>query len=275
MNYNPEAVTQTERETWNRFGSKYLNTFAVITGRGAPLLIEAAEIRGGDHVLEIGCGPGNVAARLAETGARVVGVDLAPHMIQAAHANYPDIDFHEGNAEDLPFDTGTFHVVAACYTLHHLARPEEAFREIYRVLAPGGRLAFVHPQQQQSMNIFFEAVAQHHTPEAVPHGPLFGCTDQALFESMITQAGFRDCRLEMRELPLRLSSLDPLLEGCREFIKMDELPEALQRRIEAATLENAKAHQQGGQFVFTDTVLLGRAVKPPTIAEQALAGDRA
>ena len=116
------------------------------------------------------------------------------------------------------------------------------------------------------MDIFFEAVAQHHTPEAVPHGPLFGCTDQALFESMITQAGFRDCRL---------SSLAPLLEGCREFIKMDELPVALQRRIEAATLENAKAHQQGGQFVFTDTVLLGRAVKPPTIAEQAAFGEQA
>jgi hypothetical protein len=92
---------------------------------------------------------------------------------------------------------------------------------------------------------------------------------------MITQAGFRDCRLEIRELPLRLSSLAPLLEGCREFIKMDELPVALQRRIEAATLENAKAHQQGGQFVFTDTVLLGRAVKPPTIAEQAAFGEQA
>jgi hypothetical protein len=41
---------------------------------------------------------------------------------------------------------------------------------------------------------------------------------------------------------------------------------ALQRKIEATTLENAKAHQQGRQFVFTDTVLLGRAVKPADVA---------
>jgi ubiquinone/menaquinone biosynthesis C-methylase UbiE len=257
--YDPEAVTQTERGTWDRFGRKYLDTFAVITGRGAPLLIEAAAIGPGDHVLEIGCGPGNVAACLAETGARVVGVDLAPHMIHAARGTYRDIDFQEANAENLPFDSNAFHVVAACYTLHHVARPEQVFREIYRVLTPGGRLAFVHPQEQQSMNIFFEAVAQHHTPEAVPHGPLFGCMDQALFESMITKAGFGDCRLEIRELLLQLASLEPLLEGCREFIRMDALPVALQRKIEATTLENAKAHQQGRQFVFTDTVLLGRA----------------
>ena len=111
--YDPEAVTQTERETWDRFGKKYLYTFAVITGRGAPFLIEAADIRPGDRVLELGCGPGNVAARLAETGARVVGVDLAPQMIRAARATYRDIDFREANAEDLPFESNEFQVVAA------------------------------------------------------------------------------------------------------------------------------------------------------------------
>jgi ubiquinone/menaquinone biosynthesis C-methylase UbiE len=260
--YDPHAVADTERKTWDRFGSKYLHTFAAITSRGAALLMEAADLRPGDAVLEIGCGPGNVAARLAETGARVVGIDFAPHMVQAARAAYREIDFQEADAEDLPFEPGTFQAVAACYTLHHLARPERVLSEIHRVLAPGGRLVFVHPQEQESMNIFFEAVAAHHTPEAVPHGPLFGCTDQSLFESMVSTAGFSDCRLEIRELPLQLRSIQPLLEGCREFIQMDALPEALQQKIEAATLQNAKAHQRGSVFTFADTVLLGRAVKP-------------
>ena len=89
---------------------------------------------------------------------------------------------------------------------------------------------------------------------------------KARFETMITDAGFRDCRLEIRELPLRLSGLAPLLEGCREFIQMDALPEPLQRKIEATTLQNARAHQQGRQYVFTDTVLLGRAVKAREVA---------
>jgi ubiquinone/menaquinone biosynthesis C-methylase UbiE len=181
-------------------------------------------------------------------------------MVHAARATYREIDFQEADAEDLPFEPGTFQAVAACYTLHHLARPETVLSEIHRVLAPGGRLVFVHPQEQESMNIFFEAVAAHHSPEAVPHGPLFGCTDQSLFESMLSTAGFSDCRLEIRELPLQLRSLKPLLEGCREFIQMDALPEALQEKIEAATLQNAKAHQRGSVFTFTDTVLLGRAI---------------
>jgi hypothetical protein len=98
------------------------------------------------------------------------------------------------------------------------------------------------------MEIFFQAVAQHHTLEAVAHGPLFQATDRTLFESMITNAGLTDCRLETRELPLRLSSLASILEGYRAFIRMDELPGPLPLKIEATTLENGNAHRRGGQL---------------------------
>ena len=265
-NYDPEFVTQTERDTWNRVGRNYLDVFARMTGRGAPLLIKAAGIRNGDQVLEIGCGPGYVAGLLSHTGARLVGIDLAPQMVDAARATYPDIEFHEANAEELPFESGRFDVVVACYALHHLARPEQAFTEMHRVLKNAGRLAFVHPLQQESMDIFFEAVAQHHTLEAVPHGPLFGSTDRTLFESMMTTVGLTDCHFENQELALRLASLDPFIGSCRDFLGLDDLSRELWHKIEVTARDNAEAHRHGGQFVFTDTVLLGRAIKASDVA---------
>jgi SAM-dependent methyltransferase len=265
--FDPDVVTQVERDTWNRVGGLYSETLATITERGAILLIEAAGIVKGQRVLDLGCGPGNISALLARTGATVVGVDLAVCMVEAARSSSPGIEFYEANAEDLPFEDSCFEAVVACYVLHHLARPDVALRECYRVLVPGGRLAFVHPQDQQSMNIFFSAWEEHNTAGRLPHGPLSQWTGVEQFEELLVRAGFTSVEVEPRDLPLRLRDIAPILDGCRRLVGLDRLPPDLQRRIEEATLENAKRYERDGVFVFKDAVLVGRVVKPPDSAE--------
>lgn len=71
---------------------------SALSATAAPCLIIGASALTGE------CGPGHVAARLADTGARVAGVDLAPVMVEAARAAFPDLEFREANAEHLPFD---------------------------------------------------------------------------------------------------------------------------------------------------------------------------
>jgi ubiquinone/menaquinone biosynthesis C-methylase UbiE len=258
---NPEVVTQVERATWDRSAETYGDTFALITGRGAPLLIEAAQVDGSCQVLEVGCGPGKVAAEFARTGATVTGVDLSARMVEIAQQRYPNIRFQEANAEQLPFDDRTFDVVVACYVVHHFARPEITFREICRVLKSGGRFAFVVPQEQASIGVFFDALGAHHTLDAVPHGPLFEVTDQRVYDSMLTAAGFTDCLLAIHEITHRWESIEPLLRGCWVFTNLGELPADLQRKIEATARKNAQAYKQAGQFVFTDSVLVGQVAK--------------
>ncbi|KAK7932527.1 methyltransferase domain-containing protein [Apiospora marii] len=111
-------------------------------------LIQKLEIKPGMRVLDVGCGPGNLTAYLADlVGERgtVVGIDPSPERIalaqETAVAGRENLSFHVGRAEDLhPFDTASFDAVYCNSTLHWVADQPRALREFGRVLAPGGRL---------------------------------------------------------------------------------------------------------------------------------------
>jgi malonyl-CoA O-methyltransferase len=92
------------------------------------------------RVLDVGAGTGNLLARLATRlpGAALAGVDLAPGMALAAHERAPAAGLTVGDAEVLPFRGATFELVVSTSMLQWLATLEPAFREMRRVLAPGG-----------------------------------------------------------------------------------------------------------------------------------------
>jgi ubiquinone/menaquinone biosynthesis C-methylase UbiE len=97
---------------------------------------------GDGSIADIGCGPGHVAAWLAATPRRAVGIDLSPAMVAVGAAHYPDVEFRQGDFLDLPATDGEFHAAVALYSLIHLERDEvpAAAQELYRVLTPGGLL---------------------------------------------------------------------------------------------------------------------------------------
>lgn len=75
--HSPDDVTKFERETWNRCAQNYQETFVLLTNEAAQLLMEAANVKSGTHVLDIGSGPGNVAGQLVAAGADVDAVDYS------------------------------------------------------------------------------------------------------------------------------------------------------------------------------------------------------
>lgn len=79
--HDPDAVAQVERETWNRSAASYLDNAAKLTSHAVNLLIESARLAAEGRALEVGCGPGHIAKMMADTGAKVTGVDLAAGMI--------------------------------------------------------------------------------------------------------------------------------------------------------------------------------------------------
>ena len=260
-----DEVTQYELETWRRCADDYLDTFAGLTSKAIPLLIEAAEIRPGSHVLDLGSGPGNGAAIFAQAGAVVTGVDFSPQMVKVAQARHSQIMFKEANAEQLPFDDGVFDAVVSNYVVHHLARPEVVFREVSRVLKPGGRFAFVvwgAPEKQSSVGAFFGAVEAHHDITELPHGPLFGVTELSVYEPLLAQAGLKDCQLATHSVTWRTESLDPVLKGFWDFGNMAALPSEIQEKIKETTRENAQPYKLNGGYEFPHTALLCTVLKP-------------
>jgi SAM-dependent methyltransferase len=101
----------------------------------------------GRRTLDLGCGEGRLARDLKAIGHDVVAVDLSPTMVAAAKELDPDLEIHLTSADDLPFEDGSFDLVAAFMSLQDMDDPDGAIREAARVLASGGRfcLAVVHP----------------------------------------------------------------------------------------------------------------------------------
>jgi ubiquinone biosynthesis O-methyltransferase len=97
----------------------------------------------GKSVLDIGCGDGVLAVRLAQQGARVVGIDASPAMIRAASKRAAEagvtVEFLIGRAESLPFRDASFDIVTAVTVLCFIADPSHTFDEVSRVIKAGGR----------------------------------------------------------------------------------------------------------------------------------------
>lgn len=115
-------------------------------GVGCGLPTEYAGIREGNTVLDLGSGAGNdcfiARVEVGETG-RVIGIDFSPQMIEKARKNatkrgYTNVEFIEGDIENMPLPDSSIDVVVSNCVLNLLPEKDKIFKEIYRVLKEGG-----------------------------------------------------------------------------------------------------------------------------------------
>jgi SAM-dependent methyltransferase len=130
-----------QRQSWIHF-----SRFEVVTTLPAARLVKFAQVRAGQHLLDVGCGTGVVALTARRVGATVCGLDLTPELLQRARENAAiaglEVEWREGDAEALPYGDGTFDVVLSQFGHMFAPRPDVAVREMLRVLKPGGTVAF-------------------------------------------------------------------------------------------------------------------------------------
>jgi ubiquinone/menaquinone biosynthesis C-methylase UbiE len=115
-------------------------------GCGAP--IPHLELKPGETVLDLGSGGGLdafLAARAVGPSGRVIGVDMTPAMLERARANaekggFNNVEFHEGRLEALPVETASVDAVTSNCVVNLVPDKAAVFREIARVLKPGGRV---------------------------------------------------------------------------------------------------------------------------------------
>jgi len=112
-----------------------------------PVLVEAAHLRPGDHVLDVAAGSGNVAIPAAATGAHVIATDLTPELLDQGRADAEvagvGLEWEVADAEHLPFEDNTFDAVTSCVGVMFAPHHQTAADEMVRVCRPGGRIALI------------------------------------------------------------------------------------------------------------------------------------
>lgn len=135
--------------------------------------IAVAELKPGERVLDVGCGPGSLtipAAKAVGKEGRVAGIDASPEMIEVARRKAAkermEIDFQVAPIEALPFGDGEFDVVLSSLMLHHLPDEVKAqgLGEVRRVLKPGGRLIAIDIAGGHGPLTFLMGVFGHKLP---------------------------------------------------------------------------------------------------------------
>ncbi len=120
-----------------RRAAAYTGVGTVVDARAA--IIAAVAAARPSRVLEVGCGWGELARRIAgEVDTDVIATDLSPHMVELARAG--GVAAEVADVQDLPFADGKFDVVVAAWMLYHVPDRDRAVSELARVLRPGGRL---------------------------------------------------------------------------------------------------------------------------------------
>jgi ubiquinone/menaquinone biosynthesis C-methylase UbiE len=163
--------------------------FAAIAERiseASELVLDRAGVEPGMDVLDVACGTGNASIPAARAGARVTGLDFAPGLLEIARERAADamveIDFIEGDAQDMPFEDASFDRVVSIFG--HMFAPDHArtAAEMKRVLRPGGLIALGAWTPDGSMGRISRAVAELVPPPPDAQPPLLWGTEQHVGE---------------------------------------------------------------------------------------------
>lgn len=183
-----------------------------------PVLCNAAALRSGHRVLDVGCGTGaltvEAAARVAP-GGHAIGLDANPQMLAVARRKHGHIEWRDGHAELLPFDDASFDAVLSQFAIMFFDDRVAALSEMQRVLRPGGRLvvAVCDAVERSSGYAALTGLLQRLFGKAVADAfrAPFVLGDAARLRKLCVDAGLTDAVIERHDGTVRFDSIEALV----------------------------------------------------------------
>ena len=216
-NMDVRAVTQIQQQVWSQGDFSVIGGMVVLT---AELLAEAANVRAGERVLDVACGAGNTAIAAARrTWEPVVGLDYVPELLERgrerAAAERFEIEFIEGDAQEMPFADGEFDVVLSTYGAMFAPDHQRTADELLRACRAGGRIGMANWTPEGLVGEMFRTMAGHAPlPPGVTPPALWG-TEEHLHE--LFGEGISELRTERRHMTQRFRSAEHWIEVFRTW----------------------------------------------------------
>jgi ubiquinone/menaquinone biosynthesis C-methylase UbiE len=185
----------------------------------AEMLCEAVDLRPGQKVLDVACGNGNAALAAARRFGEVVGVDYVPSLLEEgrerARAEGWQVDFREGDAEDLPFPDNSFDVVLSTLGAMFAPDQEKVAGELLRVLKPGGKIGMAHWTPDGFLGDFFRTIGKYVPPPAGLKSPFLWGTEERLNE--LFGEDLSSLKAEQHSFVWRLPSAEYFVAYMRDY----------------------------------------------------------
>ncbi|MGH2643465.1 MAG: arsenite methyltransferase [Chitinophagaceae bacterium] len=167
-------------------------------GLGCGLPTEFAQIKQGDTIIDLGSGAGNdcfIARRETGDSGKVIGIDFTPQMIEKARANadklgYHNVEFRRGDIENMPVISDIADVVVSNCVLNLVPNKDGVFKEIYRVLKPGGHFSISDIVLEGELPPAIKQAAEMYA------GCVAGAIQKHDYLDMISKSGFIHIKLQ-------------------------------------------------------------------------------
>lgn len=265
--FDPAAYAETSLAAWNEAASRYDKLSAALFGPVAREFVAFAEVRKGDRVLDVACGPGvasREAARRAGERGSVLGTDFAPEMVAlaaarprergAAPSEYRTMDAH---ALDLP--DASFDAVISSLGLMLFADPAKALAEMRRVARPGAPVTCM--VQGRRSHMMFTALVMDAMVERAPHlrapkgaPTIYAFGSDGVLEEAFARAGLVEMVAKRLSGTFRFASAEEywttMTEGAgRTGAMLRSLSPELQAKVKGDVIRRAGKRYPSGKAV--------------------------
>jgi ubiquinone/menaquinone biosynthesis C-methylase UbiE len=276
--FDPIRYKEIEREVYSRTAENYTRFGGPIFESMASPLLKGANLKPGQKILDVACGigiPSLKAAEMVAPSGSVIGVDLAPGMIEMARSRVAEkglknIEFREADAESLPFENRSFDTVLCHLGLIHFSDRTRALREMGRVLRPNGDLAisvWSTPDRTRVIGIVSKCVATLWPAAVIPGAPTwFDFGLEGALEKILLDTGFREIKTNRFDFPLEVKDGEDywrtnLGVSGRLQMLLKNVPQDIAEQIEAQAKAEAEKYRTGGRLSIPCEVVIGWAKK--------------
>ena len=222
-----------------------------------PVVVEAAQIQKGHHVIDVACGSGALAIAILDhigPEGTVVGIDNNEGMLKVAKSKSSRVEWRNASAEALPFDDEHFNCAVSQFGLMYFPDRENALREMMRVVQPGGSLVIVVWDKLENNPGFAaeEQLWQHVFGDESADESLNNLGDKRALQNLFSSSGMPDAEITTHRGTARYSSIESWIHaGAKGWTEDDAISdEQLDLLLQTADKELVEFITADGTVAF-------------------------